>query len=85
MGQYKNLVGNFYPPRTILIDPQFLLTLSSVEIASGLAEGIKICYARGKESAIRFEELTNKWKSSKNFEFILSAIFLSLESKKMVC
>lgn len=82
VGQYKNLVGNFYPPRTILIDPQFLLTLNSVEIASGLAEGIKICYARGKESAIRFEELTNKWKSSKNHEFILSAIFLSLESKK---
>jgi 3-dehydroquinate synthase len=82
VGPYKNLVGNFYPPRTILINPTFLSTLSNVEIASGLAEGLKICFARSKENSVRFEKFTSEWRASKDTQLILSAIFLSLESKK---
>lgn len=82
VGKYKNLVGNFYPPRTILIEPTFLSTLNTLDIASGLAEGIKICYARGPETSLKFESLTNKWKLSQKTSDIQSAIFLSLESKK---
>jgi 3-dehydroquinate synthase len=82
LGEYKNLIGNFYPPKMILIDPGFLTTLNDVDIASGLAEGVKICFAGGKETAADFESLSNEWKLSRNSVSILSAIFLSLKTKK---
>ena len=82
LGEHKNLIGNFYPPKMILIDPGFLTTLNAVDIASGLAEGVKICFAAGKETAGDFESLSKEWKLSKNSDSILSAIFLSLRTKK---
>jgi 3-dehydroquinate synthase len=82
LGEYKNLIGNFYPPKMILIDPGFLTTLNSIDIASGLAEGVKICFAAGKETALNFESLSNEWQLSRNSVSILSAIFLSLKTKK---
>lgn len=42
----KNLVGNFYPPGTVLVDPEFLKTLDAQDIVGGLCEAVKICYAR---------------------------------------
>jgi 3-dehydroquinate synthase len=49
-GGVKNLVGNFHPPRLILVDPTFITSLPQRAIASGLAEAVKICFARGKNS-----------------------------------
>jgi 3-dehydroquinate synthase len=37
-GEYKNQLGNFYPPNEILIDTAFLKTLDRREIRSGLGE-----------------------------------------------
>lgn len=37
----KNIVGAFYQPRRVLIDPQLLSTLSQRQLAAGLAEAIK--------------------------------------------
>ena len=38
----KNLVGSFYQPKIVFIDPKILTTLSKREILSGYAEIIKI-------------------------------------------
>ena len=37
----KNIVGAFYQPRRVLIDPQLLATLPPRQMANGLAEAIK--------------------------------------------
>ena len=38
---YKNLIGTFYPPSRIFIDPKFLGTLSTVDFYSGIGEAVK--------------------------------------------
>ena len=40
-GSYKNMLGTFYPARTIRIAPDFVQTLSEREFFSGLAEAVK--------------------------------------------
>jgi 3-dehydroquinate synthase len=55
-GGIKNLVGNFHPPQSIIIDPIFIATLPPEAIASGLAEAVKICFARGSEAFLAFVE-----------------------------
>jgi 3-dehydroquinate synthase len=47
VGKHKNLIGNFHPPKEIYLDTSFIETLPLDQVLSGLAEGIKICYARG--------------------------------------
>ncbi len=37
----KNLIGSFYPPKGVIIDPLFLNTLPEDEYANGLAEVLK--------------------------------------------
>ncbi|MGB6644977.1 MAG: sedoheptulose 7-phosphate cyclase [Candidatus Cybelea sp.] len=41
-GQRKNVLGTFYPPIGVLNDPTFLQTASRRDLASGVAEMIKI-------------------------------------------
>jgi 3-dehydroquinate synthase len=42
----KNLVGAFYQPKIVLIDPTTLTTLSSAIFADGLAEAIKYAFIK---------------------------------------
>jgi 3-dehydroquinate synthase len=50
VGEYKNIVGTFNPPRRVVIDPSFVKTLSPEQIAAGMIEAAKICYCRGLDS-----------------------------------
>lgn len=54
VGQYKNLIGNFYPPQNIYIDLQFINTLSAEQRAAGLFEAVKICFAHTGDAFGRY-------------------------------
>jgi len=82
IGNHKNVVGNFFPPRQVYIEPNYLKTLDLVDIAAGISEGVKICFASRKETAQNFQELINAWQASHENQIILQAIFLSLKTKK---
>jgi 3-dehydroquinate synthase len=44
----KNLFGCFYPPDAVIIDYQFLRTLSDRDIQSGVAEALKVALIKDK-------------------------------------
>jgi 3-dehydroquinate synthase len=39
---YKNLIGTFYPPHAVYINPAFLTTLSREDFSSGFGESVKL-------------------------------------------
>jgi 3-dehydroquinate synthase len=82
LGKYKNLLGNIYPPKSVYIDKGFVATLSDVDIACGLAEGVKICFAASAADSSKFEEIIANWRETSNDDFLEEAIFLSLEKKR---
>lgn len=49
LGEMKNQVGTFYPPRKVVIDINFLDTLSKREILSGMGEVLKVHLLGGKD------------------------------------
>lgn len=46
---YKNIVGAFYPPRAVIIDPETLCTLPHRQISNGLAECVKMSLTSDRE------------------------------------
>ena len=60
VGNYKNVLGNIYPPSRIHISAKIIDTLPSVDIAAGLAEAGKICYAKSEHT---FKEFLHVLKS----------------------
>lgn len=57
VGQYKNIVGNFYPPENIFIDLGFIETLDQVQLVAGLCEAVKICFAHPGDAFERYIDL----------------------------
>ncbi len=57
VGGVKNLGGNIYPPKQVVIDPALALSLTLEARISGLGEAVKICFAAGPESFARYLEL----------------------------
>ena len=50
VGPYKNLVGTFHAPNSILIDPSLATSLPRDAFASGLIEAAKITFCRGPKA-----------------------------------
>lgn len=75
----KNLVGNFYPPKEIVIDFSFLHSLNDSQIDSGICEALKICFAYHENKAL--EDFNKLYKFKKN-DYLLDITTLSLEIKK---
>ena len=73
----KNMVGAFYPPKGVLIDPETLKTLPYRQIASGLAESVKM-------AATFDEELFSLLEEGDPMENVDTIIEKSLRIKKKV-
>ena len=52
---YKNIVGAFYPPMGVLIDPDTLKTLPKRQLSNGLAEALKMATTSDKDLFAIFE------------------------------
>ncbi len=77
----KNLIGNFYHPKAVYIDPQVLKTLEKRYVNDGLGEAIKY-------GLIKDEELFEKFESIESyealFEYIEDIIYKCCSIKKQV-
>lgn len=74
----KNLVGAFYQPKGVIIDPNVLKTLPKRQIANGLAESVKMALTSDSELFSLFE------REKISEENIDEVIFRSLMIKKTV-
>ena len=54
-GGVKNIVGAFYQPKKVLIDPELLKTLPQRQVSNGLAEAIKMSLTSDKKLFDIFE------------------------------
>lgn len=77
-GGYKNLVGSFYQPKKVIIDPDTLNTLSDRLFHEGLVEAIKMAATMDKDL---FAFIENSGDIKKDIEEI---IYRSLLLKKKV-
>ena len=74
----KNIIGAFYQPKKVLIDPEVLTTLPPRHIAAGLAEAVKMAVCFDKNLFCRIE------KCEKPLEMLDDIIIGSLKIKRMV-
>lgn len=74
---YKNIVGAFYQPKAVLIDPETLLTLNIRQIRCGFAEALKMATTSDAELFEIFE-------SGEYLEDIEKVIIHSLLIKKAI-
>lgn len=74
---YKNIVGAFYPPKAVIIDPNVLETLPKRHISNGLAEAVKMAATNDKELFEFFESED----AIKNIDYVIER---SLMIKKYV-
>lgn len=70
-GGMKNIVGAFYQPKKVLIDPELLNTLPQRQISNGLAEAIKMSLTSDKEL---FDIFENKDINSNIDEIIIRSL-----------
>ena len=82
VSRYKNIAGNFYPPRAVHIDPTFCRTLSDEQMVEGLCEAAKICWADSDASFLQYLELANGLRLQDDSQRLVRLIEHCLRTKK---
>ncbi|WP_346940059.1 3-dehydroquinate synthase [uncultured Clostridium sp.] len=67
----KNLIGNFYHPKAVYIDPQVLKTLEKRYVNDGLGEAIKYGLIKDRELFEKFESIESYETLFENMEDII--------------
>lgn len=78
---FKNLLGSFYPPDEILIDPQFFRSLPVMDYCSGLGEVLKFNVIAGDDGVLRMERDLDDLLAH-DYAKLLEYVRVSLEFKK---
>jgi len=78
---FKNIIGSFYPPDEIFVDPGFLKTQKDIDFYSGLGEVVKLHMIGGEGRVSEFKGLLQGI-LAKNDESLLTSIKNSLYIKK---
>ena len=76
-GGVKNIVGAFYQPKKVIIDPLLLSTLEKRQISNGFAEAVKIAVTSD-------EKLFEIFESGKAMDKIEEVIFRAVSAKRDV-
>ena len=78
--EFKNQIGNFYPPKKVFIYSEFINSLSNDQIKSGLGEMLHYYIISSKKDFLFFQK---NFKKSFSNQLVLSKIILrSLQIKK---
>lgn len=79
---WKNQIGNFYPPREILICQEFTETLSNKDVRSGIGEMIKVHMVPGGDVYTSMEAFMKNIMNDR--KVVLESTISALEVKKSV-
>ena len=79
--EFKNQLGNYYPPQRIVLDVGFLKTLSVADIRSGLGEIIKVHLLDGPDS---LDHVCRQYDRSSDPGVMKELILRSLKVKKAI-
>lgn len=84
VGGYKNIIGNFHPPRAVIVDAILVETLSPEDVTCGLLEAVKIVFAFGGDNVDIMLDLidSDEVLTNRSFDSHETIIDLSLQSKK---
>lgn len=82
VGPFKNIAGNYYPPKKILIDVRFCQTLARSELLAGLCEAVKICFAAKGNQLNTYLEYFSRPEDFLSECQLLNIVSLSLLTKK---
>lgn len=80
MGGVKNVIGTFYQPEEVIVDPRFLATLPEREIKCGLGEIIK----HGALNAEIFRKLTENENNLESLDFLDNITYYNIAHKANV-
>jgi len=80
IGEFKNQLGNFYPPTKIFIIPEFMKTLPELDFKSGMGEMLHFYLVSGEEDFEYYQDRYNR--AFTDEKILLELVKRSLEIKK---
>lgn len=81
-GQWKNQLGNFYPPQAIYISPHYLQSLTDKDIRSGMGEVVKVHLLSGTDMVRQINDYFVNGKGDR--QKFAEAVFRALREKAVI-